>query len=118
MTENQFVEYIQHRLQEVIDRIEITSKTSTACEFETKCLYEYLVMQCSNTKSFITLVTMRDWDKEELSRIYYLAYNSILSIVLLIRYEEDTFGYYGYRKLDDLLVDCLQTISGQLFFIE
>lgn len=75
-------------------------------------------MQCNNTKSFVTLITARDWSKEELFRIYYLAYNSILSIGLLIRYEKDTFGYYGYTELDDLLTDCLQTISGQMFFTE
>lgn len=118
MTENQLVEYIQYRLQEVIDSIEITSKKTTFCELKTKCLYEYLIMQCSNTKNFITLITAREWGKEELFRIYYLVYNSILSIELLIGREKDTFGYYGYTELDDLLIDCLQAINGQIFFTE
>ena len=118
MTEKELVEHIQYRLQEVIDNIKITIEKDTTSEFETKCLYEYLVMQCNNTKSFVTLITARDWNREELFRIYYLAYNSILSIELLITREKDTFGYYGYTDLDNLLIDCLQTITGQIFFTE
>lgn len=114
----EFIRYIRDRLDEVIDSIEGTVENDTTCEFETKCLYEHLIMQCNNTKSFILLVIMREWSKEELFRIYYLTYNSILSIKLLIEHEKDTFGYYGYTELDDLLVDCLQTISGQMFFTE
>lgn len=118
MTEKELVEYIRDRLDEVIDSIESTVENDTTREFETKCLYEHLIMQCNNTKSFILLVIMREWSKEELFRIYYLTYNSILSIRLLIEYEKDTFGYNGYTELDDLLTDCLQTINGQIFFTE
>lgn len=118
MTEKQLIEYIQCRLQEVIDSIEVTSKKSTACELETKCLYEYLVMQCNTAKTFIEIICMKEWNKEELLRIYYLVYNSILSIELLIGHEKDTFGYYGYTDLDELLTDCMQTINGQMLLAD
>ena len=115
MTEKELVEYIQNRLDEAIDRIQQTIDKNTTCEFKTKCLYEYLIMQCNNTKSFITIAIMKDWNKEEFSRIYYLTYNSILSIDLLIGRENDCFERYDYEELDGLLTICLQAILGQLF---
>lgn len=118
MTEKQLVEYIQYRLQEVIESIRVASKKYTACELETKCLYEYLIMQCSNAKRFIEIICMREWSKNDLLRIYHLVYNSILSIKLLIECEKDTFGYCGYAELDDLLIYCLQAISGQMLLTD
>lgn len=118
MTEKELVKYIQYRLQEVIDSIELTSKKDTACELETKCLYEYLIMQCSNAKRFIEIICMKEWSKNDLLRVYYLVYNSILSIELLIEREKDTFGYCGYAELDDLLIDCLQSLNSQMLLTD
>ena len=118
MTEKELVEYIQNRLDEAIDSIQQTIDKNTTCEFKTKCLYEYLIMQCNNTKSFITIAIMKDWNKEEFSRIYYLTYNSILSIDLLIGREKDSFGYYEYTDLDESLTDCMQTLSGQMLLTQ
>lgn len=114
MTEKELVKYIQDRLDKAIDSIERTIEIGDNDDYEQECLYEYLIMQCSNAKRFIEVACMREWRKKDLRRIYLLAYNSILSIDLLMEHEKDSFGYYGYTELDELLTDCLQTINGQV----
>lgn len=114
MTEKELVKYIQDKLDKAIDSIERTIEIGDNDDYEQECLYEYLIMQCSNAKRFIEVACMREWRKKDLRRIYLLAYNSILSIDLLMEHEKDSFGYYGYTELDELLTDCLQTINGQV----
>lgn len=118
MTEKELVKYIQDKLNKAIDSIERTIEIGDNDDYEQECLYEYLIMQCSNVKRFIEVACMREWRKKDLRRIYHLVYNSILSIELLIEREKDTFGYYGYAELDDLLIDCLQAISGQMLLTD
>lgn len=118
MTEKQLVEYIQDKLDGAIAIVERTSQYNKYEELEVKCLYEHLVAQCNSTMSFVTLIIMKEWEEKELFRVYYLVYHSISSILQLIRYEKDNFEYYDYMILDDLLTDCTQVISGQVFFTE
>lgn len=117
MTKEKLVEYIQDRLDEIIDIIECAIE-NIEDDLEINCLYEYLVMQCNSTKSFVGIVSMRPWRKKDLHRIYHLIYNSILSIDLLFEYEKDNFRYYEYIDLDELLTDCMQTINGQMLLAD
>ncbi|WP_127448484.1 hypothetical protein [Veillonella sp. 3310] len=117
MTEKELVEYIQHRLDEIIDVIERAIENGDG-DFETNCLYKYLIMQCNSTKSFVGIASTRPWRKKDLCRIYHLIYNSMLSIDLLFEYEKDNFGYYEYTDLDELLTDCMQTLSGQMLLTQ
>ena len=114
MTEKELVGYIQGRLDGATDVVERTSQYNKFEELEVKCLYEYLILQCNNTKHFAELLTMREWKEKELFRVYYLVYHSISSILQIIRYEKDNFEYYDYMILDELLTDCMQTLSGQM----
>ena len=75
-------------------------------------------MQCSNAKRFIEVACMREWRKKDLRRIYLLAYNSILSIDLLMEHEKDSFGYYAYTDLDESLTDCMQTLNSQMLITD
>lgn len=118
MTEKELVEYIQNRLDEAIDSIERTIEIGYNDDYEQECLYEYLIMQCSNAKRFIEIICMKEWRKKDLLRIYLLAYNSILSIDLLMEHEKDSFGYYEYTDLDESLTDCMQTLSGQMLLTQ
>lgn len=118
MTEKELVKYIQDRLDEVIDSIERTIENGDSDELNSKCLYEYLIMQSSNTKKFIEVICMRDWSKNDLLRVYYLVYNSILSIDLLMEYEKDSFGYHEYIALDESLTDCMQTLNSQMLLTD
>ena len=118
MTEKELVKYIQDKLDGATAVVERTSQYNKFEELEVKCLYEYLILQCNNTKHFAELLTMREWKEKELFRVYYLVYHSISSILQIIRYEKDNFEYYDYMILDDLLTDCTQVISGQVFFTE
>lgn len=113
MTKEKLIEYIQHRLDDIIDVIERAIENGDG-DFETNCLYEYLIMQCNSTKSFVGIVSTRPWRKKDLRRIYHLAYNSILSIDLLMEHEKDSFGYYEYTDLDESLTDCMQTLNSQM----
>lgn len=117
MTKEELVEYIQDRLDSTIDVIERAIENGDG-DLETNCLYEYLIMQCNSTKSFVGIVSMRPWRKKDLHRIYHLIYNSILSIDLLFEYEKDNFRYYEYIDLDELLTDCMQTINGQMLLAD
>lgn len=114
MTEKELVKYIQDKLDKAIDSIERTIEIGDNDDYEQECLYEYLIMQCSNTKRFIEVACMREWRKKDLLRIYHLAYNSILSIDLLMEHEKDNFGYCEYTDLDELLTDCMQTLNSQM----
>ena len=114
MTEKELVKHIQDRLDGATAIVERTSQYNKFEELEVKCLYEYLILQCNNTKHFAELLTMREWKGKELFRVYYLVYHSISSILQITRYEKDNFEYYDYMILDELLTDCLQTISGQV----
>ena len=117
MTEKELVEYIQNRLDEAIDSIERTIEIGYSDDYEQECLYEYLIMQCSNAKRFIEVACMREWRKKDLRRIYLLAYNSILSIDLLMEYEKDSFEYCEYVDLYESLTDCMQTLNSQILIV-
>ena len=118
MTEKELVEYIQDKLDKAIDSIERTIEVGDNDDYEQECLYEYLIMQCSNAKRFIEIICMREWRKKDLRRIYLLTYNSILSVDLLVESEKDSFGYCEYIDLDELLTDCMQTLSGQMLLAQ
>ena len=118
MTEKELVKYIQDRLDKAIDSIERTIEIGDNDDYEQEGLYEYLIMQCSNAKRFIEVACMREWRKKDLRRIYLLAYNSILSIDLLMDHEKDSFGYYAYTDLDESLTDCMQTLNSQMLITD
>ena len=118
MTKEKLVEYIQDRLDRTIAIVERTSQCKKFEELEVKCLCEYLVLQCNNTKHFVGLLTMREWEEKELFRVYYLVYHSISSILQIIRYEGDNFEYYDHMILDELLVDCMRTINEQMLLAD
>lgn len=118
MTEKELVKYIQDKLDGAIDSIERTIEIGDNDDYEQECLYEYLIMQCSNAKRFIEVACMREWRKKDLRRIYLLAYNSILSIDLLMEHEKDSFEYCEYVDLYESLTDCMQTLNSQILIAD